>query len=177
LIARLYSLFARNSAPVIGYKQAYLNTDGFGGVTGRSYSADADAVGPGFHAFYSFEDAWAHEQKGTVILEVLLSGTIKRHQLGVTASHQRVLQAMPSECWACKELPERFTAGESFIWLLCPAHAERDDSLAAACARFDIPNSGASKPLTELGALEPFSGVEFGRLLDFKPTTTREVAR
>jgi len=174
VISRLTSLFTRNSEPVIGYKQAYLRPDGFGGITGKKYSVDAEAVGPGFHAFYRFEDAWAHEQKGSAILEVLLSGTIKCHQLGVTASHQRVLQVMPTKCWACGELPERFTVGERMIWLLCPTHAEQDDSLAAACARFDIPNTGVSKPIAELDDLDSFRGVKFGRLLDFKPTMSGE---
>lgn len=171
MISRLTSLFTRNSEPVIGYKQAYLRPDGFGGVTGKKYSVDAEAVGPGFHAFYRFEDAWAHEQKGSAILEVLLSGRIKHHQLGVTASHQRVLQVMPTKCWACEELSERFTVGERMIWLLCPNHAEQDDNLAAACARFGIPNTGASKPIAELDDLDSFRDVKFGRLLDFRPTT------
>jgi len=87
----------------IGYKRAWLEGDSFKGVVGIPYDVNEEARGPGFHAYRSFKKAFNHPQKGNVFLEVLLSGNIQEHDLGYTASHQRVLQVIAGNCSECNQ--------------------------------------------------------------------------
>lgn len=87
-----------NADSRIGYKRAWLEGDSFKGVVGIPYDVDEEANGPGFHAYSTFRDARYHPQAGNVYLEVLLSGYIQEHDLGYTASHQRVLQVIAGDC-------------------------------------------------------------------------------
>lgn len=169
--------FRRRSSPVIGYKQAYLKADGFHGVTGHHYTQDADAVGPGFHAFYRFEDAVKHEQQGAVILEVLLSGVIRKHKLGVKASHQRVLQILFKDCWECSRPATRYQKYGSSVLLYCAEHAERNDkirrSLNEMSRRLDDSFEDVfqlTSPADDLSLDSAFSKTIALPMADFEPT-------
>lgn len=87
--------------PVIAYKRAVLKAGDrrkcLEGVIGKKYgvSSKAELFSPGFHAYRRYSDAVRHPQNGNVFLEVLLSGKVKDHDLGWTATEQRVLQVIP----------------------------------------------------------------------------------
>lgn len=93
-------------SPVIGYKQAnfFVASDGtpsFAGVINTRYQLvdDAQEPGLGFHMFSDFGAAEKHLQKGTVLLEVVGSGTIHNYDLGQITSKQRVLQIIAKRCF------------------------------------------------------------------------------
>jgi len=87
--------------PVIAYKRAILRAGDrskcLKGVIGKQYSlsSKAELFSPGFHAYRTYKLAQNHPQDGNVFLEVLLSGKVKDHDLGWTATEQRVLQVIP----------------------------------------------------------------------------------
>lgn len=55
-----------------------------------------------FHSFYDLDDALKHTQDGNVFLEVINSGTLSFHELGMHAEKQRVLQLLFRDCSICK---------------------------------------------------------------------------
>jgi len=112
----------------IGYKRAWLKSDSFRGVLGIPYNVDESTNGRGFHAYYSFSDAFNHPQDGNVYLEVLLSGDIREHDLGYIASHQRVLQVIAGDCRDCNRPATNYwfdpeDGAEAAPVFLCRHHA------------------------------------------------------
>lgn len=148
------SPFITHVKPVIAYKKAVLDPNGeLKGVTGTPYKANDEAVnGMGFHAYSSFQRARKHTQEGDVMLEVLLSGEIKKMDLGYIAEKQRVLQVIPYKCayWGCQGVPQAFSLKGPDDWrsddekpaFLCHAHSKAD--------RFESKLRKLVAPLTRL---------------------------
>lgn len=100
-------LVSRTQEPLIGYKQANIDLMGHDPVlTGVSAMIDygfreqhESLNQPGFHSFSSFTDAVEHVQTGNVILETLVYGQVKVHELGYESTGQRVLRMF----FTCKD--------------------------------------------------------------------------
>lgn len=95
---------------VVGYKVAYLDGEGFTGVSGGGdYGFVAEGkLDPGFHCFRDIPtfEASNYANSGSVILEVLLYGEVVEYEDGYIGSNQRVLQVVPNgrghgHCYSC----------------------------------------------------------------------------
>lgn len=134
--------------PVIAYKRAQLmppgnrqHTKDFKGVVGYEYGVSDEAITTtvGFHAYKSFKAARKHPQRGNVFLEVVLSGYLQDHDLGWTASKQRVLQVIPhcsfSVVGTCHKTVRRYHESAGELLFSCLLHTPI--ALADATVRFE----------------------------------------
>ncbi len=144
---------AKKSSPMIAYKKAQLLPNGdFQGVMGGGYSVDSEKRpgSIGFHAYEDFERAREHPQEANVMLEVLLSGNIMKHEDGYVASHQRVLQVIPHRCsYYCERVPTHFYKDQNEIWFTCSLHKVEGHILRFSRARSEF------KPIEQLSNSTP----------------------
>lgn len=142
--------------PMIAYKRAELlpptlrkRSHDFAGVVGQTYGVVDKATSVlGFHAYDDFSRARKHPQEGNVFLEVVLSGAVQEHDLGWTATNQRVLQVIPHCCFGviggtCKLRPTRYFVAGDKLYFRCSIHAFDAGLLA----------------LVKLAPLEPIAGL------------------
>jgi len=142
-IGALIDFFANRPAalekldhPAIAYKRAMLlpptlvkREHDFQGVVGQSYGAvDRATSSLGFHAYEDFKRARKHPQTGNVFLEVALSGNVQEHDLGWTASEQRVLQVIPHCSFSitghvCRSRPTKYFTVQGQLYFHCTFHS------------------------------------------------------
>lgn len=116
--------FVPKVKPRVAYKRACVSEDGFSGVgVDVRYGVTSKAIGLGFHAYEKLDDALTHAQQGDVFLEVLLSGTVREHNKGYIASHQRVLQVISDHCAYCRASGTHFAKSAVGLEFFCGFHA------------------------------------------------------
>lgn len=96
--SKLTVRFRRGKA-VVGYKVAYLEGNGFTGISGGAYGySEKGRLNPGFHCFRDMATLMGSDyaHSGTVILEVLIYGKVIEFEDGYIGSNQRVLQVAPN---------------------------------------------------------------------------------